>query len=500
MKEVQELLAVAMIGTSRATLPQHAGSPLSEHLNAAQGDTEGQLLSRAALAGLVQFAGRRANPFSHEPPPPAPVETLREAPARFASHLPVVAGSPVINEWVRLCAQAGWRVPHAALPALLDLARTDTTLRENLRPVLGERGAWLAQFNPDWRFNATHYTEESWLDATETQKEGLFRDLLEKAPETAHALLWQHFRTEKAGVRKRLLHVLQETWPDANTELEPLLEDALTDRSADVQELARSLLQRQPGSAYNARMADRTRAMFRDRPPGLLARLSGQLLTALHLPETHDADLKRDGLTPPDPQDRNAAAKHCRSLIGGTHPQALMHRLNLSAPQLVKVAGQIGALDRLQQATLITGDTLSAQALRPHLEDDLALLPLTPPDEVLDILRNELKKGQAASSRFQRLLHHAPTPWPEDISASILQSVQESVVRIGHHTWDTQLEQLLMQTALHAHPDTPLPAEFPAETQDTSYSVAHMHGKFSEMLTILQHRQRMHRDFREAQS
>ncbi|RJF72758.1 hypothetical protein D3875_15620 [Deinococcus cavernae] len=497
MKDVQDLLAAALVGTSRTTPPLHAGTLLSEQLNAIQGDPEGVLLSRAALAGAVECAGRRAAPLQHDVPTPAPVDTLPEAPARVARHLPIVMNTPVVNEWLQLCAQAGWRIPHSALPGLLDLARFDTTLRVNLRPVLGERGVWLASLNPDWRFNATTFSEDAWLTATEAQKEGLFRDLREKIPGAARDLLTQQFKTEKAGARKRLLSVLQDTWTDEDATLEPLLENTLADRSREVQELARVLLQSLPGSAYNARMTERVAGMLQQEKVGLLGKLLGKQKVSLHLPETLDADAGRDGLTAIDPHKR-VALDRFRELIQNTHPQALADALHLTPEQLFDLIQALGAADQLRWATLATRHVPTANVLQPCYPDDLALLQISAPETIAGRIGTHLQ-GQPDASHLLTLLSVLPGAWPVDLSEQVLNVIHGQVSRANQHQNDYRWEAVMQNAAHHAHPHAST-APLPPQEDSDDYHATYLRLRYAAMLRLLEQRRLMHDDFQEAQS
>ncbi|MFC6750249.1 DUF5691 domain-containing protein [Deinococcus aquaticus] len=153
MSDHDALLALALVGATRGTLPTPGPDPLGQATaQITRPDAEGTLLARAALHALAHAAGRLPDPASDSLPTPAPAETLPEVPERAARHLPLVIGTPHLSEWLTLCAQAGWRVPPARLPELLDHASNDGRLRPLLTPVLGERGRWLARFNPAWAF------------------------------------------------------------------------------------------------------------------------------------------------------------------------------------------------------------------------------------------------------------------------------------------------------------------------------------------------------------
>lgn len=493
MKEFQDLLALALVGTSRGTLPAPAGTPLADTLGAVQGDPEGVLLSRAALAGMVRLAGRTVD-AGGELPAPAAIETLPAAPPRVARHLAAVLQTPLLAEWLALCAEAGWRVPPKHLPALLDLARQSTALRESLRPVLGERGAWLAQFNAAWRFTPAAFSEEAWENATEAQKESLFRDLRQTDPAAARDFLAAQFKTEKVGVRRRLLDVLGGTLTEADSALEPLLEAALTDRSAEVRTQVQALLLRLPHSAYNRRMAGRVQATLHHEKVGWLDRLRGKQKITLVLPEKLDDDAKRDGLEL-DPKVKNPALSYFRTLLREVHPQVLADTLGISPAELVELVASLGAVDQLEQTTLQTAHQPTAKALLPHLPKSVALITLAEPDKVLDYVLAELRKGEGDINRVIYLLGDLPAPWPAGLSANLLKLAQERVQNVSRHSYDYRWESVMGLLAQHGDPQGTLPLPFAPETDESNYVSRYMREKFNETLTTLAQRREMQNDF-----
>lgn len=498
MKEFQDLLALALVGTARGQLPAHNGSPLAPALSGVQDDPEGTLLGRAALAGLVRFAGRTTEPLSGDPPPLAPPETRPEAPGQVARHLNGILGTPLLPEWLALCAEAGWRVPPQVLPTLLDLARHNTELREQLRPVLGERGGWLAQFNPEWRWGSS-FSEEAWEGATEVQKEALFRELREKNPDAARELLTRQFKSEKAGVRKRLLTVLQDTWTDADAALEPLLEEPLQDRSTEVQEQARLVLQQLPASAYNQRMTARVASMLQQEKVGLMGKLMGKQKFTLHAPDEVDANAGRDGLTPLSAHKKNATLERFRELVARTHPQALADALQRTPDDLFTLLKQLDAAEQLRQATLATGHIASARALQMHFPDDLALMRLSNPDNINQRIY-ALLKGMPDSSQLLTLLNVLPGAWPADLSERLLNAIYTYASgRHTSHSHDYRWETIMQETAQHAPPHVRRPPALPPP-EDTNYYASRLWQQYTDMLGTLEQRQHMYRDFAEAQA
>lgn len=491
MKDFDDVLALAMVGTARGQLPAPSG-PLAPTLNAVQGDTEGMLLGRAALAGLVRWAGQTATPLT-DLPAPAPAETKMVAPARFARHFD--AESKLLAEWLHLCAEANWLLPPAQLPALLNLTRHRAELREGLRPVLGERGAWLAQFmlgelgawwvqfSPESRVTSRAFLEEEWLELGEaqTQKEMLFRALRAADSEAARHWLTEQWKTERAGVKKRMLGVILETVEAADAALEPVLEAALTDRSIDVQDLARELLMRIPQSAYNARMAAR-----------LLPEREAHLKKA---EQVRDADWKKDRL------DIKATPKEAiREILEHTHPEAAMHALGRTPEGLADWAKALGASKALLAATLKTGYLPLAKALLPQHSHHLELMQLAAPDQLEGYLLAEVAKGNSSPQRLQEIAACLPLPVPQSVALPLLEQVREHCQATKYadaYAWSSFATWL----AQNIDPTTPLPAElnvpFEADAQDFS---EYGRRSFNEALQTLAQRAELHRDYAAAKA
>ncbi|ACO46860.1 DUF5691 domain-containing protein [Deinococcus deserti] len=492
MNDFDALLACALVGTSRASLPVHEGSPLAGLLNTLPGTPEQMLLSRASLAASVRLAGRAVDRAATELPPTAPEETRPEAPACAARHLSLVVGTPLLAEWLQLCAAAGWHVPPASLPELLDRARQDTTLREQLRPVLSERGVWLAAFNPDWRFLAGGKTTagpdpDAWDEASEAGREGIFRTWRARDPEIARELLRVHFAAERAGTRRRLLSALLDTLEPEDEVLESLLEDALNDRSTDVAHLAREVLRLWPRSALNRRYAAQAQALL---PGDLGSRLAAGEDVAVPSVSTPDTDLKRDGLVDAARRDPHSGISLLRALLGAAHPQALLDVLNLSPTQLVGMASQLDALDTLAARTMVARHRPTAQALLPHFPHEPGLLRLGPVTALYAELRLALA-GRRADKAYH-LLEALPSPWPAELSRDVIRALRDRLNDLSSYSaWDRFWQQLLSLTSLCADPSVPAPDPLP----DTAPEIAHR--ALSELLGTLSLRAQMHADFQQ---
>lgn len=485
MSDLGELLALALVGTARGALPSPGPQALAQaSARLTRPDPEGTLLARAALLTLAHSAGRLPDQAA-DLPPPAPAESRPEAPPRAARYLPLVMNTPQLPEWLGLCAQAGWRVPAAQLPALLDLARHDTGLRERLRPVLGGRGAWLAGFSPEWRFVPAALDDGAWTDASEAGREALFRSLRGRDPQTARELLAARLPGERASSRRRLLGALLDTLSPEDAALEPLLDSLLDDRSEDVRTLARRALGRLPSSAYTARMTARLTALIQLGRPGVLGRLTGQPFSTLRPPVQPDPDSKRDGLDP-----ALTASELLEHLLAALHPDALLAALHLSPVQVVALARQHGALGALREGTVASGHRELAAALLPALPDDPRLLRLGPPEALRGAVQQLLRVADA--ERLWPLLEALPAPWPADLTPPLWEALRRSLRGVPYlSAWPHRWREIHTLTLVRAHP---APLADPPSPDDLTPVVQHV---LSELRGTFDLRAAMQRAFKE---
>jgi len=399
-----------------------------------------------------------------------------------------VIGTPHLNEWLTLCAQAGWRVPPARLPELLDHASNDSRLRPLLTPVLGERGRWLARFNPDWAFTPPPPGDDAWDTVTEAGREALWRSVRERDPHAARALLQQHLPTERAGSRKRLLAALLDTLTPDDHALEPLLDTLTTARSEDVRTLARTALHRLNGSPQNARNAARFAALVSLGKPGLLGRLTGQTPSTLTPPTAPDEHAARDGLPDPTGQEKPSATELLEHLLEHTHPDALLAALNIPPATLVNIARQHEHLIALADNAVHTRHAPLAAALLPDLPTHPFLLQIGPPDTLAAAQKQALRDRDP--ERLLALLGPQPGPWPPDLSADLLSILRDTIQGAQHESaWSYRWAQLAQLAATHAHPHTPHPAPLPDDATD------YAHRTMTELLGTLELRKQMWNDF-----
>lgn len=254
---------VLLLGTQRSKVPELAvplGLPqdIANHLQKLS--PEAALCHGAQLLNLAQRIDVAPATGAFLALPAVPEETLpllsAEAIALFKC-LFDANNTDALKLFVHYA--QGYRLPAVFLPQVLACwNKYYEVLHQGLLPMLGQRGIWLAQFNPDWQAIVKQYVLSSvvaedtmWeLGSLEERKEWL-RQTFEADAERAKQQVRSSWSKESAVERKTWLEVWISYITSAD---EDFWEAALQDRSKGVQEVARRGMRRIPQSAWRRRM------------------------------------------------------------------------------------------------------------------------------------------------------------------------------------------------------------------------------------------------------
>jgi hypothetical protein len=289
MNDLETIIATALIGTERQSLP-----PISVAPDLAAESREATLLSAASLVSAYRRAGfvpkteaRTLEPSGADSKPELS-GAMRDMLHRVLGH------GDLLEEYLKLLGEQGVRLAHRDLPQLLNLGSGNTTYRPLITNLLDTRGRWLASLHKNWSW-ATGNTE-SLEDAVQSFETGsksarvlALQTIRERDAHRARELLETTWKQDAAPERKEFIAVLRTNLSDAD---EAFLENALSDRSSDVRDIATDLLGDLPDSAFNARMRERLRPM--------LIVKKGKL--EVELPDAFDQSWAKDGIQEKAPQ------------------------------------------------------------------------------------------------------------------------------------------------------------------------------------------------------
>jgi hypothetical protein len=314
-EEWDELVSTALIGTDRHPLPPPAG-PTARF--GTGDDAASALLDRVAAVQAARRAGALPT-TAGEPLPPAPVDPRPPCPTPVSRRLGAVLHGQhpeLLGELVRGLADRGWVLPPEHLLTLMDRTRNDPDVHRLVvaaaGPILPWLGALLPRLGwptaePNGSVLAAEATEV-WERGAPAERVELLRRLRVTEPERARELLAGGLAKERADHRAACLATLV---IGLSPDDEPLLEEALSDRSAPVREVAVSLLATLPSSAWAARMASRAREMVSVDARGAHDRLDVRLVAPV------PPEWERDGITAAAPAGTSVGAHVLHQVLAG---------------------------------------------------------------------------------------------------------------------------------------------------------------------------------------
>lgn len=404
-----ELVAAALLGTERREPPPPADPELAALVG--DGTAEERLLISAGALAVVRRSGRVATaaPLLPESAP----EEARPVCGFAAAHrlaLILEHHPALLPEWLVLLAESG-RVPPPE--QLYDLLLTATAMVDHhhlIDPVLGERGRWLAAQEPRWTWwrplpQTDEERERVWRTGDPFVRRRLITLVRREKPAHARKLLTATWADEVPGHRAWFLGALAD---GLSEEDEPLLESALDDRRQEVRGGAAALLARLPGSAFAARMRQRTLP---------LVEVGGGIRKRLHvaLPESCDDAMVRDGIIRRPPAGTGERAWWLEQLVAAT-PLSAWEEIGLGPEE----AAGTKANDSLEQP-LRAGFARAALAQRDprwaaaFAELEPQLVELLEPEQATAVAVAALRRGNV------RHAERLPAPWPRALSEAALE-------------------------------------------------------------------------------
>ena len=421
-----DVATCALVGSARREPPS---APDVLALAATDGPAEHRLLASAAVTDALTRAGAPLPPASdavlaaaeeHRPPTSDRAAQLLTL---LLTQSPVSkqARDELVVEWLRLADAAGQRVPWHLLPVLLDFAAGRRRVAEALGDQLGERGRWLVGLNEGWADLLDHADEtpvevdwvEAWPTMSSAEAVTAFALGRRADPAAARDLLEAQWTTVAAKVRADAVGALGPGLSDAD---EALLERALDDRAKSVREAAAAMLDRLPGSARAARMAERLRR---------LVHVKGTIVRHLEVdvPDAPDAAAVRDGLSAPVKGVHPAPTTWLSQVVRGAPLSTWTDISGRGPAATLKMVRDADVLVWITETVLDRRDTEWAVACVDHGIPDERLMWLLPEERRARLLTDWVNRPTRGRD-LRGLLSQAPRPWPDDLGRAVLARIQ----------------------------------------------------------------------------
>lgn len=430
---MSDLLRVAILGTAHSgdRTPDLTGSEADALVaKLPELERERALLLRAGAEAIMRRAAR-VLPERRAHLPLAAAETLRASSPQLTA-----AVRMLLDESEELLAEALARMVRARMrlaPELLPLAldQTDPALRAQLQPVLGERGAWLAQQRSEWAWALGAAADampedfdQRWAEGSAAERRQLFELLRKASPARARELASEAWKHERAEQRAAFVEAFAVS---LHADDQPFLTAQLTDRSALVRRAAVRLLWRLPGSDVALRMLARAREHVR---------FEGDWQVRLPA-EPLDPGWIRDGIEETPPAARHLGKRQwwLLQLMASVPCVTWLHGAGAAPQPLVAAAlrHELASvlLDGLTRAALKHDERAWFAPLwdawaTSELESTLCPHPRITLSEKLTAHEVTVRAPWLVSDdRLRPLLAYLPRPWPEALALRVLAAISE---------------------------------------------------------------------------
>lgn len=430
----KEIIKTAIIGTERQplALPQSSNATGTLLAQLDPNDRERTLLSAAALVLLHTQAGRVAATFAQPTMPQCEAEDLLPCSPQSAQHLSMILNGQykeVLPEWLTALGARQRRVPEEYLPALLDAGRMQSALCPLIASVLGKRGVWLAQHNPEWSYVANTTDNSAWETGNRAARLAFLQKLRTEDPTQARELLSATWQQEPPEERAAFIETLRVNLSLAD---EPFLESALDDRRKEVRRVAADLLASLPDSALCQRMIERVQPLVT-----VTKKRSGQERLTVILPEECTKEMGRDGIEAKPPPGKGQKAWWLQQMLSLVPPTVWSTESEKTPSELLAltlrnewqdtlIEGWITAAQRHSQREWI--DPLLSLAFSQERYTNVSQLVATLPHEQKEHLLQQVLQ-QASPSQLSDptyvVLPQCRHPWSEVLSRVVLEKLAQ---------------------------------------------------------------------------
>ncbi len=364
----EHIFKPAVLGTDRTTPPAALREALSKVLPIADDIAPEQVLLLAAGWYYTQHkAGYEIPKVADINIMPPPAETRKEALPVHTKHLEQILRGrfpELLHEYIRLCADAGYLLPTAFIPDVLNFSFKSPKLWPALRVAAGAKGQWLAAMNPNW-FYIMPAQESDWQTGSHEQRVQFLSQLRLDKPAEALNLLEDCWAAESNSAKLKLLQCLKQ---GLSAKDESFLETLLDYPTKDIRAAAQGLLAQIPQSAFNQRMK-----VFLQDLLGVKSNLLGKKLQ-VKLPEEASPTMLRNGIDPKKTWPRSGEkASILGQMIQTVEPDYWSDSLGLEPEKLVYQAMKSDyalplILGWMNAATLHRNDTWLMAIFNVYLE------------------------------------------------------------------------------------------------------------------------------------
>lgn len=499
-----EWLKPALLGVERPAglvAPGELGGLLA-HLAKEEGDAALAFARGAGAVAACSLAAVQAGAVAQAPAPAADDPGALDAGHPWVRTLASVFAGGTLTQGYELrirheactcLAHAGATLPFVLLPRALEAGARSQALRPALLEVLGRRGRWLAERNPDWKFAAPAVSagagvgtgQRVWQEGGHADRIAYFRRLRESDPDAARALLQAGLGELGARERAEFVAAIGINLMAAD---EALLDPLLKDRSREVRSCAAELLAKLAGSAHARRLLGWIEPLVTMKK-GLLGKS-----WECQAPQAADPAWAAAAIVVKRPQHETLGdrAWWLYQLVRQVPLSWWSGRTGMSPPQLLSWAGRTDWTDALlrgwrERASAAEPEWIEAMLgvnapqLRPHAAELLALLPAVRrekhwPDTIAELGKQGLLGDVTGAFALGETLS---PEYSRRIAAGLRECFGDD--RLRH---DYGLRSHVLELAALVHPASLDAIGPPARRQDETPAMAECAQEFERIVQI----------------
>lgn len=516
------LAEAALVGLARAGSPPADGADPADQLIGRAGDLAAELAfllhlgvhAIRARAGMVPATAT-------DKPKPAPPEArplCSPALAAIVADLCASRSKTILAEALGLMDARGLRLPAQVLPALAELR--EATLLPAAANVAGERGRWLAQHNPPWRWLVDGVAPASlaerrriWDEGTPDARLSALRATRDADPGEARSWVESVWKAEKASVREEMVAALV---ANLSANDEPILNQALADRAGGVRAAAARLLARIETSPVAQRARTRADALLDYAAPGtgvfgaLKSRLAGKAHGTLSVtpPGAFTRDWADDGLIEKPPAGTGERAFWLRQILSLIPPAHWEQRFGAVAESLVQAALKTEWADPVLAGWTDATVRFEAKGWADHLwtarvardkPESLAelaaiIFPLMDAAVVHETAAAIV--GSGAPQAWNGILAAAPRPWSRPLADAFLKTLLRAFANTQLGWQEASAWRATFEIAAPALPISALDQVLAFEPPPAETAAAQLRSAFDGFRSMLAVRKRIHQETR----
>ncbi|MEM6316895.1 MAG: DUF5691 domain-containing protein [Bacteroidota bacterium] len=499
-----ELVKLALLGTERSTLSPAAKSALEQYgIDTSKEMTE-VILEAAALQAPLQKAGYEPTKWEGRTIDNSPEEILDSCSQKSAKHLELILKgiyAPALSEFVETMQLYQKGLPFESLPDLLDKCVKDELLWQQIRPIIGERGKWLTQLNPNWQKLIPNISDDQWEIGTKVERISLLKELRCRNPAEGLQLLATTWSEEGLSEKTAFIKCLAIGLSPSD---EPFLEATLDFPRKEVRKVAATLLAQLPQSQLQQRIFTAAKKAIQ-----LSRTEEGREKPIIQLPNTKDKDLIRDGISPKKTWKKGGAVTGMLyQMVAIIPPKRWEQYLQKTPAGILTFFAQsewtMMLVEGLTQAANLHDNDTWKEAilrfwLRHYTHRQWTQLDISP---ILDSLSNEVfnavlsEKLRAVSflpeehSPLIQLLQKEQYVWEERLVNLVMNQLKTWTKENVSYSWSGYQYRLLVKKAAYTIPPI-LEKKLSQFWLSDSYNWAGWEKDLQQFLTVLRFRREM---------